>query len=499
MADTKKYLDQTGLSKLWSLIGSKITNTITVDSVVAGDKVLKLEGKALSTKLDLTYDSVNKQIKLWGQDTTTPIASVDATAFIKDGMISSADLVVIPGDEAATEGRPAGTYLKLSFNSDANVDPVYLDVTKLIDVYVGKENEIVVDGQTISLAQAVKTDIATGVQAAADLASYKTTNDAAVAAAKSAGDNAQSDLNAYKTTNDAAVASKVAQTAYDADKQAMEGRVSTLESFISGSEGDSVQDLIDNSISANNTNYVDVELAKKLDKSTFESFQTSNTEALGTKVDKTTYDADKATFALEASVAERLSQKVDNTTYAADKATFAIETSVAERFDTKVDKSTYATDKATFAIAETVNAALDTKVDKSTYATDKATFATTEAMNAELAKKVNNDTYAADKATFALEASVAERLGQKVDKTAFETFKGENTEAIAAAVTSANGYTDGKVATLNTEIGKKVNTTTYEAYVAANDAAVKANADAIAALPVYEPLTDSEIEAICAL
>ena len=208
MAETKKYLDQAGLARLWTLVGNKITNTITVDSVAADDKVLKLDGKTISSKLNMTYDSTNKKIKLWGQSNETPIAEVDATAFIKDGMISSADLIVVPGDEAVSGERPEGTYLKLSFNSDASVDPIYLNVTDLIDVYVGKENEIVVNGQTIELAQAVKTDIATGVQAASDLATYKTTNDAAVADAKKAGTDAAAALEAYKTTNDAAVANK---------------------------------------------------------------------------------------------------------------------------------------------------------------------------------------------------------------------------------------------------------------------------------------------------
>lgn len=49
------------------------------------------------------------------------------------------------------------------------------------------------------------------------------------------------------------------------------------------------------------------------------------------KVAKTDYDADKATFALEASVAERLSGKVDNGTYATDKQ--ALEGAIALKAD----------------------------------------------------------------------------------------------------------------------------------------------------------------------
>jgi len=80
---------------------------------------------------------------------------------------------------------------------------------------------------------ALKTDLegqiatasGSATQVANDLASYKTTNNAAVAAAKKAGDDAQADLDAYKSSNDTAVANaqsaaEAAQAAADAAQSA---------------------------------------------------------------------------------------------------------------------------------------------------------------------------------------------------------------------------------------------------------------------------------------
>jgi hypothetical protein len=103
----------------------------------ANDKVLTKSSNGLLTNISMTYDSTNKLIKLLGKDVddgqggTTPevISSIDATDFIKDGMIDTVELVTDPA------GQPAGTYIKITFNTAAGKDPIYLDVTTLIDVY----------------------------------------------------------------------------------------------------------------------------------------------------------------------------------------------------------------------------------------------------------------------------------------------------------------------------------------------------------------------------
>jgi hypothetical protein len=101
------------------------------------DKVLTLGSTGLLANLGLSYDSTNKLIKLTGKDIddgqggTAPavLAQIDATDFIKDGMIDSVELVTDPA------GQPAGTYIKITFNTAAGKDPIFLNVTGLIDVY----------------------------------------------------------------------------------------------------------------------------------------------------------------------------------------------------------------------------------------------------------------------------------------------------------------------------------------------------------------------------
>lgn len=106
----------------------------------ANEKVLTTDANGIKTNLGLSYDSTNKLIKLTGKDVTTGdpgeevtapvvIASIDATAFIKDGMLNDAELVVNP------EGQAAGTYIKLTFNTDAGKNPIFINVTSLIDIY----------------------------------------------------------------------------------------------------------------------------------------------------------------------------------------------------------------------------------------------------------------------------------------------------------------------------------------------------------------------------
>jgi hypothetical protein len=66
-----------------------------VQGVAEGDKILSMNDKLVSATVSLTYDSEAKKIKLLGKD-DAELGSVDATPFIKDGMISEAELVTDP-------------------------------------------------------------------------------------------------------------------------------------------------------------------------------------------------------------------------------------------------------------------------------------------------------------------------------------------------------------------------------------------------------------------
>lgn len=110
---------------------------------VTGQNFIKKSGTNVEGHLNLTYNTKTKKINLEGFDSSV-IASIDATAFIKDGMINNVELVTNP------ESHSPGTYLVITFNTDAGKDAIYLDVSSLIDVYEG-HNGIKVTGKDIHL------------------------------------------------------------------------------------------------------------------------------------------------------------------------------------------------------------------------------------------------------------------------------------------------------------------------------------------------------------
>lgn len=110
---------------------------------VTGQNFIKKNGTDVEGHLNLTYNTETKKINLEGFDSSI-IASIDATAFIKDGMINTVELVTNP------VSHNPGTYLRITFNTDAGKDAIYLDVSGLIDVYRGT-NGVRVTGTDIHL------------------------------------------------------------------------------------------------------------------------------------------------------------------------------------------------------------------------------------------------------------------------------------------------------------------------------------------------------------
>lgn len=122
--------------------GLKAEDTTALRNVT-GQNFIKKNGTNVEGHLNLTYNTNTKKINLEGFDSSI-IASIDATAFIKDGMINTVELVTDP------ESHDPGTYLVITFNTDAGKDAIYLDVTGLIDVYQGT-NGVKVTGKDIHL------------------------------------------------------------------------------------------------------------------------------------------------------------------------------------------------------------------------------------------------------------------------------------------------------------------------------------------------------------
>lgn len=122
--------------------GLKAEDTTALRNVT-GQNFIKKNGTNVEGHLNLTYNTETKKINLEGFNSSV-IASIDATAFIKDGMINTVELVTDP------ESHDPGTYLVITFNTDAGKDAIYLDVTGLIDVYQGT-NGVKVTGKDIHL------------------------------------------------------------------------------------------------------------------------------------------------------------------------------------------------------------------------------------------------------------------------------------------------------------------------------------------------------------
>lgn len=158
--------------------------------------------------------------------------------------------------------------------------------------------------------------------------------------------------------------------------------------------------------------YVNLELAKKAEK--IHSHVIADTEglvdALAAKVEKETYIADKATFAIKTEVNEALAVKADNE-------------AVKQLKETKVEKNVYD------AHVEATTKTLAEKLDKTTHE------AYTNTVTHALGEKLDQSIYQADKSTFAL----------KTDLTPLAT-KAEVEEKLAGAVASVYRY-KGSVAT----------------------------------------------------
>ena len=101
----------------------------TVTGVAANDKVLSLTNKLVSATVGLDYgdattEALNgkKAIKLLGKEGVV-ISEIDASDFIKDGMIQSVAF------DTKTK------HVTITFNTDAGTEPIDVDLSTLVDTY----------------------------------------------------------------------------------------------------------------------------------------------------------------------------------------------------------------------------------------------------------------------------------------------------------------------------------------------------------------------------
>ncbi|MBR0543528.1 MAG: hypothetical protein IIW98_03615, partial [Bacteroidaceae bacterium] len=124
-----------------------IVPTAPVQGVAAEEKVLSLDGDKLKTTLTLAYvpatETDKAVLRLQGKDGAV-VSSIDATAFVKDGMLEGAKL------EGPKDGESGEKYLVLTFNTAAGKEDIRMDVSGLLDYYTAGDG-LALDGKTFAI------------------------------------------------------------------------------------------------------------------------------------------------------------------------------------------------------------------------------------------------------------------------------------------------------------------------------------------------------------
>lgn len=142
-------------------------------SLADGEKILSLGAtdKKLATTLTIDIekqgegDAAKEYIVLKGVS-GAEVSKVDASAFVKDGMLSNAELVTV-AEEGVTEAVP---YIKLTWNTDGGNKILRFSVKDLVDTYTsGDENLLTVEGYEITPVTSAIAENATGLAVAGDV------------------------------------------------------------------------------------------------------------------------------------------------------------------------------------------------------------------------------------------------------------------------------------------------------------------------------------------
>lgn len=160
----RKGLTEVGSVNL-AIEGKEIQASL-VGSFEDGAQVNKLEtvsvdGKSLSivnkgVNWKLVYDSTKKEIQVIDINKDNAVVNfIDATDFIKDGMLSRGELVwcIVAEDgthtEVAADTEGAIHCLKLVLNTDGGSEEIHIPLNELCDVYTGVSGEITVSPENV--------------------------------------------------------------------------------------------------------------------------------------------------------------------------------------------------------------------------------------------------------------------------------------------------------------------------------------------------------------
>ena len=105
--------------------------TETIETAISGKADTSAVTEALAAKYGaVEYDSNSKRINFYADSTTETVLSyVDATDFIKDGMVDNVEIKTIQSGEPAV----SVTVLAITFNSDAGKEEIDIPLTQIFD------------------------------------------------------------------------------------------------------------------------------------------------------------------------------------------------------------------------------------------------------------------------------------------------------------------------------------------------------------------------------
>ena len=191
----------------------------TVTGVATGDKVLGLSGTKLSSTLNLKYNSTTKKIQLLGIKDAV-IAEVDASDFIKDGMVNTVSF------------DPKSKALTITFNTDSGKETITVDLSSLVDTYTAG-NGIAIDRNAVSIKvdptseKFLSVDTAgvkiSGVQSAIDKAKNEVVGKAADTSASNTVYGAKAYANSLASNYATAAQGKKADTALQSIAKGTDG------------------------------------------------------------------------------------------------------------------------------------------------------------------------------------------------------------------------------------------------------------------------------------
>ncbi len=204
--------------------------SLTINS---DDKVLSQSEDGLKTKLTVKYDKETHTIELLGIDDAV-ISSFDASEFIYAGMIQDVELV----QEDPNTGE-TGEFIKIVWNiEDEETKTVYLDVTKLVDVYTAGNGLTVEDNEfSIKIADSDEGFLVV-TEAGLKTEGIKDAIDTAVAEEQTRAEAQETALQEAITTETARAEEAEAnlQDAIDTEQNRAETKESELESAIADEE-----------------------------------------------------------------------------------------------------------------------------------------------------------------------------------------------------------------------------------------------------------------------